>query len=116
MPERALARIDLAAVERNCALLAGRLSGRARLCAVVKADGYGHGAAVCAEAALRGGASWLAVATAAEAGSLPVDRAGRAASSLMRRHRRVVTLASVLAVAATAWRGALWLVAHPFGF
>ena len=49
-------------------------------------------------------------------GSLPVDRAGRAASSLMRRHRRVVTLASVLAVAATAWRGALWLVAHPFGF
>ncbi|QEU09811.1 hypothetical protein [Paracoccus yeei] len=57
-----------------------------------------------------------AIVAAAEAGSLPVDRAGRAASSLMRRHRRMVTLASVLAVAATAWRGALWLVAHPFGF
>ena len=67
MPERALARIDLAAVERNCALLAGRLSGSARLCAVVKADGYGHGAHACAEAALRGGAGWLAVATAREA-------------------------------------------------
>ena len=53
MPERALARIDLAAVERNCALLAGRLSGGARLCAVVKADGYGHGAARLR----RGGAS-----------------------------------------------------------
>ncbi len=70
MPERALARIDLAAVERNCALLAGRLSGGTRLCAVVKADGYGHGATACADAALKGGASWLGVATAAEAGSL----------------------------------------------
>ena len=34
---------------------------------MVKADGYGHGAAPAARAALRGGASWLAVATAAEA-------------------------------------------------
>ncbi|MGZ8666271.1 MAG: alanine racemase [Solirubrobacterales bacterium] len=67
MPERALARIDLGAVERNCALLASRLTNGARLCAVVKADGYGHGADACAEAALRGGAGWLAVATAREA-------------------------------------------------
>ncbi len=34
---------------------------------MVKADGYGHGAVDCAEAALRGGAGWLAVATAREA-------------------------------------------------
>jgi alanine racemase len=34
---------------------------------VVKADGYGHGALGCAEAALAGGASRLAVATATEA-------------------------------------------------
>ena len=34
---------------------------------MVKADGYGHGADGCAEAALAGGATWLAVATAAEA-------------------------------------------------
>ena len=67
MPERALAVVDRRAVERNCALLASRLSGDAELCAVVKADGYGHGANTCAEAALKGGASWLAVATAAEA-------------------------------------------------
>jgi alanine racemase len=40
------------------------------LCAVVKAGGYGHGAAACAAAALRGGASRLAVATAAEAEEL----------------------------------------------
>jgi alanine racemase len=65
--ERAVARIDLGAVERNCAELASRLRGDAALCAVVKADGYGHGAIGCARAALAGGASWLAVATAAEA-------------------------------------------------
>jgi len=36
----------------------------------VKANGYGHGAAVCAAAALRGGATRLAVAAAAEAEEL----------------------------------------------
>jgi alanine racemase len=40
------------------------------LCAVVKADAYGHGYAECARAALAGGATWLAVATAAEAAEL----------------------------------------------
>jgi alanine racemase len=64
--ERALARIDLGAVERNCARLLAELDG-AELCAVVKADGYGHGAIGCAGAALAGGATRLAVATAAEA-------------------------------------------------
>ena len=42
----------------------------ARLCAVVKANGYGHGAVECARAALAGGATWLAVAAAAEAAEL----------------------------------------------
>jgi alanine racemase len=64
---RAEARIDVGAVERNCARLAGKLRGGAALCAVVKADGYGHGALECASAAIRGGASWLAVATGPEA-------------------------------------------------
>jgi alanine racemase len=68
--ERALARVDLGAVQRNCERLLGALDARAALCAVVKADGYGHGALECAEAAVRGGASWLAVATAAEAAQL----------------------------------------------
>src|ERR1700712_837785 len=66
---RAHARIDLGAVRANCERLRAEL-GEARLCAVVKADGYGHGAAACAEAALAGGASALAVATAAEAAEL----------------------------------------------
>jgi alanine racemase len=66
MLERAVAHVDLSAVEHNCALLKARL-GEAELCAVVKADGYGHGAGECARAALAGGATWLAVATANEA-------------------------------------------------
>lgn len=67
--ERVVARVDLGAVERNSALLKGRL-GDAALCAVVKADGYGHGALECANAALAGGATWLGVATAGEAVAL----------------------------------------------
>jgi len=65
---RAVARIDLGAVERNCARLKAELGSDSELCAVVKADGYGHGADACASAALAGGATRLAVATGAEAG------------------------------------------------
>ena len=64
---RAVARIDLGAVRANCARLRAELGEGAELCAVVKADGYGHGADGCADAALAGGAARLAVATAAEA-------------------------------------------------
>jgi alanine racemase len=70
MELRALARVNLAAVERNVARLKGELAAGSQLCAVVKADGYGHGAAHVARAALSGGASWLAVATANEAAEL----------------------------------------------
>ncbi len=65
--ERAVARIDFEAVRANCARLSSELRNGAELCAVVKADGYGHGADGCANAALAGGATRLAVATAAEA-------------------------------------------------
>ena len=67
---RAVARIDAAAVERNCAHLAATVGDGVELCAVVKADGYGHGADACAEAALAGGARRLAVATGAEAAEI----------------------------------------------
>lgn len=67
---RATAVVDLGAVERNCTRLAGELAGDAALCAVVKANGYGHGAAECAAAALAGGATWLAVAASSEAAEL----------------------------------------------
>jgi alanine racemase len=67
---RALARVNVAAIERNCARLRTGLRRGAALCAVVKADGYGHGAVQSARAALAGGASWLAVAAAREAREL----------------------------------------------
>jgi alanine racemase len=67
---RAQARVNLAAIERNCARLRAQLRGDTALCAVVKADGYGHGATESALAALAGGASWLAVADASEAHEL----------------------------------------------
>ena len=57
--------IDLAAIEANARRLAGVT--RASLMAVVKANGYGHGAVETAKAAGRGGASWLGVARADEA-------------------------------------------------
>ncbi|HWD51224.1 MAG TPA: alanine racemase [Acidimicrobiales bacterium] len=61
----AWAEIDVGAAGRNAALLA-RLVGPATLCAVVKADGYGHGAVPLARAARAGGAGWLAVALVEE--------------------------------------------------
>jgi alanine racemase len=64
--ERVLACVDVAAIERNCAHLRSVLTPGTRLCAVVKADGYGHGALPSALAALAGGASWLAVVSARE--------------------------------------------------
>ena len=67
---RARASVNVAAIERNCARLGSELRAGATLCAVVKADGYGHGAAQSARAALAGGASWLAVASAQEAREL----------------------------------------------
>ncbi|HEX2015920.1 MAG TPA: alanine racemase [Solirubrobacteraceae bacterium] len=67
---RALARVNLAAIERNCGRLLGALPERSALAAVVKADAYGHGAVPAARAALAGGASWLAVAAAEEATEL----------------------------------------------
>jgi alanine racemase len=64
--ERSTVTIDLAAIRRNAETLR-HAAGAAELWAVVKADGYGHGALDVARAALSGGASALAVATLAEA-------------------------------------------------
>jgi alanine racemase len=57
----AWAEIDLAAITHNAQVLT-QLVRPAQLCAVVKANGYGHGAAAVARAALAGGAIGLAVA------------------------------------------------------
>lgn len=58
--------VDTDAIGHNVGVLAAAAGG-ARVCAVVKADGYGHGAVEVARAALQAGASWLAVALVEEA-------------------------------------------------
>ncbi|MGA1276296.1 MAG: alanine racemase, partial [Gemmobacter sp.] len=62
--------IDLDAVAANWRALAGRAAHGARTGAVVKADGYGHGAVMAAQTALLNGASHLAVASFLEAMAL----------------------------------------------
>ncbi len=57
----AWAEIDVEAITHNARVLS-QLVHPAQLCAVVKANGYGHGAAAVARAALAGGAIGLAVA------------------------------------------------------
>jgi alanine racemase len=58
--------IDLGALRGNVRRLLDALAG-SQLWAVVKADGYGHGAVECAAAAVDAGATGLCVATLAEA-------------------------------------------------
>ena len=58
--------IDLGAIRRNAKTLLDALAGT-ELWAVVKADGYGHGAVNVADAALGAGATALCVATVPEA-------------------------------------------------
>jgi alanine racemase len=66
---RAWAEVDLAAVRHNASILA-ELASPAGLCAVVKAEAYGHGAVAVARAAMEGGATWLAVAIVEEGAAL----------------------------------------------
>ena len=57
--------VDLDAIRHNVRHIR-EVVGPARFCAVVKADGYGHGDVPVATAALDAGADWLAVATVTE--------------------------------------------------
>jgi alanine racemase len=66
---RAWAEVDLSAIAANVEALRD-IAAPAEVCAVVKADGYGHGAVPVARAALEAGAGWLAVAQVPEATEL----------------------------------------------
>ena len=68
-----VADIDLGAIRHNVTLLR-RIASPAALCAVVKADGYGHGAIEAAVAALEAGATSLAVALVEEGDRSPRGR------------------------------------------
>lgn len=59
------AEVDLEAVAANVSTLRAAV-GHTRFCAVVKANGYGHGAVPVAQAAIAGGADLLGVALVAE--------------------------------------------------
>ena len=69
MSSRSVVTLDLEAIAHNVRTLRA-LVDPAELWAVVKADGYGHGARPVAQAALDAGATALCVATAAEAAEL----------------------------------------------
>jgi alanine racemase len=64
--------VDLGAIEHNVRVLREH-AGPAHVMAVVKADGYGHGATQVARASLAGGAAELGVATVDEALALRAD-------------------------------------------
>jgi alanine racemase len=98
------AEIDLDAIARNTRALKAAAAG-SRLMAVVKADGYGHGAVPVARTALAAGAEALGVARLHEAlalrragltapvlvfGHTPVDLAGEAVA-----HRLTLTVSSL---------------------
>jgi alanine racemase len=110
---RALARVNLAAIERNAALLRSRLRPGAGLCVVVKANAYGHGAAAAARAALAGGARSLAVATASEAASLRAEGIGGPVLVLGALSEEELSVALNARADVVAWsdRFVAWLVA-----
>lgn len=85
--------VDLGAITHNVAHL-GALAGRP-VCAVVKADGYGHGAVESARAALDGGARWLAVALGEE--GLTLREAGIDAPILVLAEPPVAAVGELLA-------------------
>ena len=68
--DRTWAEIDLAAIRHNVQAMRAVLPETTRFLGVVKADAYGHGAYPVALNAVRAGASYLAVATLAEAAEL----------------------------------------------
>ncbi len=108
------ATVDLAAVASNVRRL-GAVADGAATCAVVKADGYGHGSVPVARAALDAGATWLGVAQVDEARTLrsagidvpilvlsEVGMHEIDAALAMRLHLVVYRAASIDAVAARA--------------
>lgn len=78
---RSFVTVDLAAIRDNAVHLKSLLPDDCVLGAVVKADGYGHGASAAATAAIAGGAEWLMVATVPE--GLQLRRDGFTATPIL---------------------------------
>lgn len=101
--------IDLSAVEANVLTLRRACAG-ARLCAVLKADGYAMGSVELARTLERAGADMMAVYTTADA--RPLLAAGVAAPILVLGPMWLEDLAGDPIVADAARRGRLHLTAH----
>ena len=82
--QRAWLEVSPAAVDTNVRALRRLLDPACALMAVVKADGYGHGAATVAKAAVAGGAAQLGVATLQE--GIDLRRAGLTQPMLVLGH------------------------------
>ena len=78
---RTWAEVSLGALGQNFHAIQKHVGAGVTICAVVKADGYGHGAVECARALESEGAKWLGVTDAAEGLALRV--AGVAARILL---------------------------------
>jgi alanine racemase len=70
IPDPCWLEVDLDAIAANVQALRGLVAPRSEIVAVVKAQAYGLGAVPVARAALRAGATWLAVARIQEAAEL----------------------------------------------
>lgn len=87
------ATIDLGAIERNVARFVGAI-GPTEICAVVKADAYGHGAVAVGRAALAAGATCLAVALVEE--GIELRRAGIRCPVLVLSEPRALEMVEVV--------------------
>jgi len=67
---RTWAEVSLATLRENFRVVQQHVGPKVAICAVVKADGYGHGATECALALEAEGAPWLGVTDAAEGRAL----------------------------------------------
>ena len=112
----AWAEVDLGALAHNTTTIAA-LCAPAALCAVVKADGYGHGARTVAAALLGGGATWLGVALVDEGIELRDDGVGAPILLLAEAPQTALrdALAASLTLTVGSVRGAHELVAAAAG-
>ena len=75
------AEVSLAALQQNFRVVQKHVGPNVTVCAVVKADAYGHGAVECSRALEREGARWLGVTSLDEA--IPLREAGVKANILL---------------------------------
>ncbi len=105
------AEVDLECIRHNTALLRGMVGLSCEIMAVVKADGYGHGAVQAARAALQAGASRLGVALVEEAEELRAAGVDAPVHLLFEPHpaaaRRVADLSLTPSVYTRTWARAL---------